>query len=42
VTLPLEFYTPQREREFDEAEADLATVLAARPDLLARRRAPRS
>ena len=29
VTLPLEAYTPQREREFDEAEADLATVLAA-------------
>ena len=30
VTLPLEVYTPQREREFDAAEADLATVLAAR------------
>lgn len=30
VTLPLEVYTPQREREFDEAEADLAGVLAAR------------
>lgn len=30
VTLPLEVYTPQREREFDEAEADLAMVLAAR------------
>jgi len=30
VTLPLEVYTPQREREFDEAEADLAAVLAAR------------
>ena len=29
VTLPLEVYTPQREREFDEAEAELATVLAA-------------
>ena len=29
VTLPLEVYTPEREREFDEAEADLATVLAA-------------
>ena len=28
VTLPLEIYTPQREREFDEAEADLATVLS--------------
>jgi AbrB family looped-hinge helix DNA binding protein len=24
VTLPLEVYTPQREREFDEAEAELA------------------
>jgi len=33
VTLPVEIYTPQREREFDEAEADLASVLqpAARP-----------
>ncbi len=30
VTLPLEVYTPQREREFDQAEAELATVLAAR------------
>ena len=29
VTLPLEVYTPQREREFDAAEADLAKVLAA-------------
>jgi AbrB family looped-hinge helix DNA binding protein len=29
VTLPLEVYTPEREREFDEAEADLATALAA-------------
>ena len=29
VTLPLEVYTPQREREFDQAEADLAKVLAA-------------
>jgi antitoxin PrlF len=27
VTLPLEVYTPEREREFDAAEADLATVL---------------
>ncbi len=24
VTLPVELYTPEREREFDEAEADLA------------------
>jgi AbrB family looped-hinge helix DNA binding protein len=30
VTLPLEVYTPEREREFDAAEADLATVLAVR------------
>ncbi len=31
VTLPIEIYTPEREREFDAAEADLAEVLAA-PD----------
>jgi len=30
VTLPVEVYTAEREREFDAAEADLATVLAAR------------
>jgi AbrB family looped-hinge helix DNA binding protein len=30
VTLPLEVFTPEREREFDAAEAELATVLAAR------------
>jgi AbrB family looped-hinge helix DNA binding protein len=30
VTLPVEVYTPQREREFDEAEADLAGALALR------------
>jgi AbrB family looped-hinge helix DNA binding protein len=30
VTLPLEIYTPEREREFDAAEADLAKVLAVR------------
>lgn len=29
VTLPLESYTQAREREFDEAEAELAQVLAA-------------
>ena len=28
VTLPIEVYTPEREREFDEAEAELAAVLA--------------
>ena len=27
VTLPMEVYTPQREQEFDEAEAELAAVL---------------
>jgi AbrB family looped-hinge helix DNA binding protein len=31
VTLPLEVYTPEREREFDEAEAELAAVLARKP-----------
>ena len=29
VTLPVEIYTPERVREFDEAEADLAAVLSA-------------
>jgi antitoxin PrlF len=28
VTLPVELYTSEREREFDEAEAELAGVLA--------------
>lgn len=42
VTLPLEVYTPQREREFDEAEADLAAVLAKRTGASARRRATRT
>jgi AbrB family looped-hinge helix DNA binding protein len=28
VTLPVEMYTPEREREFDEAEAELAALLA--------------
>lgn len=31
VTLPVELYTPAREREFDEAEVDLARVLAKEP-----------
>lgn len=34
VTLPIELYTPAREREFDAAEAELAAVLggkASRP-----------
>ena len=30
-TLPVELYTPDREREFDEAEAELAAVLARKP-----------
>lgn len=33
VTLPVEIYTPEREREFDAAEADLGVFL--------RRKAPR-
>jgi AbrB family looped-hinge helix DNA binding protein len=31
VTLPVEIYTPAREREFEEAEADLARLLAKEP-----------
>ena len=31
VTLPVEIYTPEREREFDESEADLAAALRASP-----------
>lgn len=27
VTLPVEIYTPEREREFDQAQADLAAFL---------------
>jgi antitoxin PrlF len=30
VTLPLELYTPERLREFDESEAELAAVLKRR------------
>ena len=30
VTLPVEIYTPEREREFDAAETELAEVLARR------------
>lgn len=30
VTLPVEMYSPRREREFDAAEAELAAVLAAK------------
>jgi AbrB family looped-hinge helix DNA binding protein len=32
VTLPVEVYTPEREREFDQAEAELAEVLAVTLD----------
>jgi AbrB family looped-hinge helix DNA binding protein len=35
VTLPVEVYTPERVREFDEAEAELAEVL--RPSVPRRR-----
>jgi AbrB family looped-hinge helix DNA binding protein len=31
VTLPIEVYTPAREREFDEVEAELAGLLARDP-----------
>jgi len=31
VTLPVEFYSDKRIREFDEAEAELAKVLQRRP-----------
>ena len=31
ITLPIEIYTPEREREFDEAEADLSAVLGRKP-----------
>jgi antitoxin PrlF len=31
VTLPVELYTPVREREFDAAEAELAELLAREP-----------
>lgn len=30
VTMPIELYTPEREREFDAAEAELAAVLERR------------
>lgn len=38
VTLPVELYTPAREREFDAAEAELAEVLAAPKRTAPRRR----
>jgi len=37
VTLPVEVYSPEREREFDEAEAELAAVLARKPRARPRR-----
>lgn len=37
VTLPIEVYTPAREREFDEAEAELAGILAREPTPAQRR-----
>ena len=40
VTLAVELYTPEREREFDEAEAELATFLGRRAP--SRKRATRS
>lgn len=39
VMLPVEIYTPEREREFDAAEAELAETLAKQP---ARRRRSRT
>lgn len=41
VTLPVEVYSAEREREFDEAEADLAEVLERRPRARSRRTAKR-
>lgn len=38
VTLPVELYTAEREREFDEAEAELAGLFREQP---VRRSAPR-
>ena len=38
VTLPVELYTAEREREFDEAEAELARLFREQP---VRRSAPR-
>ena len=38
VTLPLEVYAPEREREFDRAEGELAEVLAAAKPRASRRR----
>ncbi len=40
VTLPVEIYTPEREREFDEAEADLAVVIGTKPGAARRTKRP--
>ncbi len=37
VTLPVEIYTPEREREFDTEEAGLASLLAKPPKARARK-----
>jgi AbrB family looped-hinge helix DNA binding protein len=37
VTLPVELYTAEREREFDQAEADLAALLATQSPAAPRR-----
>lgn len=41
VTLPVELYSPAREREFDAAEAELAAVLGVREPSPPRRRPSR-
>ena len=41
VTLPVAAYAPEREREFDDAEAELAAVLARQPRTRPRRTAKR-
>jgi AbrB family looped-hinge helix DNA binding protein len=38
VTLPIEVYSAEREREFDAAEAELAQVLATRKPVAPNRR----
>ena len=40
VTLPVEMYTPEREREFDRAEAELAAFLGGK--VASRKRSTRS
>jgi antitoxin PrlF len=38
ITLPVEMYSPARQREFDESEAELEQVLAAKTPALRRAR----